>query len=393
MSNNAARSELEIFTELSQALLAAEDVVDALLVLRASLAIDAKAGLLVRRYHTGNATLLYSITDTEERAANEVIPYRLEAAHEADDASFCADTSATQGEEGRFIESVGGRSYARIAIYGGSDSTDLFFVVYSQPRTFDEIFRQLLIAFAAQTNLVIQNRRLLETSLANEKQLAQQVRVQQTLNALANRALLQSDETALMQLTMETLKEISEADHAGFALINPDGINATIVAEFPESPALGAQFDAATNPIFNEILDGRTTPFVIEDIENDPKLTPAARSLLLSVGSKAVLISPLLIEDKLIGSIGVDFYSAGHKFNDDQIELIQTISTQLALFLQDNRTRRAREQAVKRARMLDQVSSQFLENNRVEDILIEAAHGLSRMVDARRVSIRLGTPD
>lgn len=191
---------------------------------------------------------------------------------------------------------------------------------------------------------------------------------------------------------MKSLVEITAADHAGVVLINDDGISATVTAEYPDQGVVGTQIEARDNPVFTELLKGRRTPLLLEDIATDPRISPRVRELLLGLGTKALIITPLVVGEKLIGSVGLDLYAAGRRFTPDTLDLVETLTGQLAVFLQDVALRRDRERANEQVRILDKVGSHMLALNRVDDLLVEAARGLQLLLNTERVIIRLGDP-
>jgi GAF domain-containing protein len=100
----------------------------------------------------------------------------------------------------------------------------------------------------------------------------------------------------------------------------------------------------------------------------------------------------LIVADKLIGSVGLDLFTTTRSFNPDTLDLVEAVTNQLAIFLQDVRTRRERERSIEQVRLLDQIGSRFLTLNRVDALLEEAARGLQGYLKSNRVVIRLGNP-
>jgi GAF domain-containing protein len=229
-------------------------------------------------------------------------------------------------------------------------------------------------------------------SQVDAERLRNQVRVLEALRALTEAVGSQNEDGPVMSLTMRALVEITAADHAGVVLIDPDGAMGTVASEYPEAGALGIKIEAKDNPVFNELLKGRKSPFQIDDVETDARISPRVRELLQGLGTKAVIIAPLIVGEKLIGSVGLDLFTTTRRFKPDTLDLVETLTNQLAIFLQDVRTRRERERAIEQVRLLDQIGSRFLALNRVDDLLQEAARGLQGYLKSDRVIIRLGNP-
>jgi GAF domain-containing protein len=252
---------------------------------------------------------------------------------------------------------------------------------------------RLLEAFASQTGIILENQRLLGAAADYAERLSRQVRVLETLNTLANSVGRGLDEQEVMAQTLQTLVATTEADHAGIVLIDPDGKMGTVVSEYPIQGAVGLRIEREGNPIFTELLAGRATPFLINDIESNSQITPLVRQLLTGIGTKSIIIAPLNVNGQLIGSVGLDLYTTDRQFQPDVVELVSTLTNQLAIYMQDARARHEREESAHQAQVLDSISSRLIALNSVDDLMQEAVRSLTELLDAKRVIIRLGTPD
>jgi GAF domain-containing protein len=138
-------------------------------------------------------------------------------------------------------------------------------------------------------------------------------------------------------------------------LIDPDGIASTVVAEYPKVGTIGTRLELAENPLAQMLIKDPFRPLVIEDVDSDSRFPDAIRALLTEqIGIHGMVILPLLLQEKLLGSIGLDVYERGRRFDSDVIQTAQTMSAQLAIALQNVRLLNETRQ---RAAQLQRVAS------------------------------------
>lgn len=388
-----ASGEIQRLYEINQALLLAQDTADVLLTLKAVLANDARTLLHIHVNEDGGGILEAVIDSQGEQMPGEPLPGRFATTAGGDRVRIIPDVAVDASSTAQIAARFGGHSAIEIALLEGFVLRDLLVITYDAVPTIDAGQRRLYDAFATQAALIMQNLRLLQSTRASNQRLSRQVAVLENLRALSDAVSSQNDDTQVMTLTMKTLVEITGADHAGVVLINPDGVTGTVVSEYPESGVIGVEISLQDNPVFTELLIGRKSSLLIPDVETDALITPGVRQLLTGLGTKALIIAPLQIGSTLIGSVGLDLYTTQRQFTPNTLELVETLSAQLAIYLENLRTRRERERATEQVRVLDQIGSRFLALNRVDDLLAEAARGLQTFLHSDRVIIRLGDPE
>jgi transcriptional regulator with GAF, ATPase, and Fis domain len=386
------QSEIEALYDINRALLAVQDMNDIVLVLRATVALDADIVLHITRTFDNSGIIAYRIIENEYASPDETVVLDFaRLPYEA--VQFVEDVAQRDDDIARICASYDAHSYIQIILRDQQRAKDIFVIIYKAARSFDEQTRRLFEAFANQSAVIAANVTLLQEAQNNAVQLARQVRVLEALNHLANSVGSTSDETSILNAAVRSLVAATDVDHAGVVYIERDRKDAIVVSEYPETGATGVKVGFESNPIFQELLKDQLSPLLFEDIENDPRISPLVRSLLRNIGTKSLIIAPLVINGELIGSLGLDLTTEGRKFPDYALEFVATVAYQIAIYLQDLRTRQLREEETRRAQMLDRIGSRFLALNRVDDIVVAAAHGLQELVNARRVIIHLGTPE
>jgi GAF domain-containing protein len=389
MSTTRSTLEIQRFYEINSSLNLAQDMAEVLLSLQATLALHAVA--IAHVALTGGARLEHVLMgDGRQSTPNEALDFSLTTG--IDPVEFIPKAAAP-APIAVLMGRYDAQSAAQLAVKIEGAVTDALYVFYDNAEPPDEMQMRLLEAFASQTGIILENQRLLGAAADYAERLSRQVRVLETLNTLANSVGRGLDEQEVMAQTLQTLVATTEADHAGIVLIDPDGKMGTVVSEYPIQGAVGLRIEREGNPIFTELLAGRATPFLINDIESNSQITPLVRQLLTGIGTKSIIIAPLNVNGQLIGSVGLDLYTTDRQFQPDVVELVSTLTNQLAIYMQDARARHEREESAHQAQVLDSISSRLIALNSVDDLMQEAVRSLTELLDAKRVIIRLGTPD
>ncbi len=121
------------------------------------------------------------------------------------------------------------------------------------------------------------------------------------------------------------------------------------------------------NPSYEKLIATRQ-PVVIENFADDP-LVESVRDLELGHQIASLLLTPIVIDGEVVGSIGADAVNKRRHFSEREINLAMTMADQLAIALQNRRlleeTRaRARElqETAKQLQEIDKLKTQFLAN-------------------------------
>jgi signal transduction histidine kinase/CheY-like chemotaxis protein len=139
---------------------------------------------------------------------------------------------------------------------------------------------------------------------------------------------------------------------AGIALLDEAGEYLVVTAEFKpaDSPsAIGAQIPLQGNPASTYVLETQK-PLAIDEVATDPRMEPV-RELMRRRRVASMLLVPLLVRDRVIGTIGLDSFRA-HTFGAEDIALVQNVATvagqlllNAQLYAENSRARAAAEAA------------------------------------------------
>jgi PAS domain S-box-containing protein len=124
----------------------------------------------------------------------------------------------------------------------------------------------------------------------------------------------------------EELARAFDVPQAAATLFERDGSSLVVVAEYcaqGRPSALGAVIAVADNYATQYVLTHRT-PLAIVDAQTDPRQA-SFHDLARLRGTASLLIVPLMIRDRLIGTLGLDAIER-REFSADEIALAQTVA-------------------------------------------------------------------
>jgi GAF domain-containing protein len=246
------------------------------------------------------------------------------------------DPFLTDGERDR-LRARGIRAALYIPLAVGQRMTGLIALEYSEAREFHPARLRAIRSLADQIAVVFENQTLLREARKSAAQLAQQVQALQTVNQLATGVSSFTSERALLDYAVENLVAALGVDHAGLLLFDADGEWGTVVAEYPAQGALSSKLEVRANPTILALQQDPERPVVIQNVQTDPMLPPQTRDVLRGIGIEALMVMPIRIHNRLVGTIGFDIYERGKSITPGMVELAQTMTAQLSIAIQNIR--------------------------------------------------------
>ncbi len=194
---------------------------------------------------------------------------------------------------------------------------------------------QTVFAFATQVAIAVRNAQLHAKAQERNRRLA----LLHDISLAVNSTL---DLPTLLTAACQELVENFQVDHSGVMLFDDSRTYGEITAEFPAQDAVGISLPLKGYGAIEKML---TTPQVIEcyDVQHDPLMEPA-RDVLQALGINSTLMIPLFIKGRVIGAFSLDMIGTQRQFKQSEIELTQTIASQLAMAI-DNARLLERERA------------------------------------------------
>ena len=229
----------------------------------------------------------------------------------------------------------------------------------------------LVAAVAGQLGAHLENLRLTqqaETALDEARRREEEM-------ALINRVVTQlaaaTDLTASLQIIVDQLALATSIGQVGIAILNEEGTALTVVADRSGSlntdSAVGAVIPVTNNPATQMAIAERR-PVIVEHATESP-LTASAHEVLRQRGVKTILILPLVVENEVIGTVGLDVVEEGIELTEDQLRLAVTIVYQAATAVQRARLFNETEQARRDAEHLYALSAALNAAQDLDEIL------------------------
>ncbi len=198
-----------------------------------------------------------------------------------------------------------------------------------QPHAFGKDEQQVFATLATQISLALENAALFNQLASAATQLKERARRLESLYKIGTLLSASLDRNHILTLAAEQIVKLLKVDHCGIVLLSPQADRAELVAEYPPSP-----FGLGTIPsaLFKYLHEQEV--FTCHDIEQDERIGELL-PLLRHNGIRSLMIAPMFVKGRLIGSIGVDVIGARRAFTYDEIETCRTLATQVALAVEN----------------------------------------------------------
>ncbi len=213
---------------------------------------------------------------------------------------------------------------------------------------------QTVFAFATQVAIAVHNAQIYTEAQERAQRLALLHEISMVVNSSLD---LNVTLTAACQKLME---HFSVVDHSGVAIFDEAQRYAEVVAEFPDQHAVGLHLPLENNLATQRVIQ-TGEPVAIYDAQHDPLMEPAWETMR-AMGIYSILIVPLLVNEQMIGTFGLDVLTAPHHFSEADIELAQIIAGQLSMAIANARLYTEAQQARETAEAASQAKSVFMAN-------------------------------
>jgi signal transduction histidine kinase len=200
----------------------------------------------------------------------------------------------------------------------------------SQPqRPFRQNEKNLAQLLANQASAMIRSASLFEEIQYRSEELA-------TINRVVSQVATSLDLKESLNIVAKELGQALDVQ-TGIALMNDSKDALTVVAEYSPNPdrppAIGISFPTTGNPSTEEVLETKE-PVIIENARKDSR-TEAIRDTLIAHNIYSLAIFPLIAQDEVMGTVGLDIIEEGRRFTPNQIRLAETIITQASTAIQN----------------------------------------------------------
>lgn len=186
-----------------------------------------------------------------------------------------------------------------------------------------------------------------------------------------------SDTNTILEIICTQLAQAMSLPEAACAILNKSRTHLEVVAENlseNKQSTLGTVIPVANNPATQYVMETRQ-PLAVVDVQNDKRV--ATRQLSRQRGTVSMLLLPLMIQNRVIGTIGVNS-TVKREFTAEEIGLAQNVAA-------------AASQALEKAELYRKIKQELIERKRAEkamrrqkeylEVLHETALGLINRLD------------
>lgn len=147
-----------------------------------------------------------------------------------------------------------------------------------------------------------------------------------------------------LQRTCRAAVQLLNVDHSGLVLFDEEDERGRVEAEFPAKGIVGEWIPVRGIPI-EEQLVAQKQPIYIPDASIEEQFG-SIRPIFEKLETRSLLLIPIVVNEKLIGSFGLDMIGRARKFSDEEMELCKAFATQMGVAIMharmyDERTREA----------------------------------------------------
>lgn len=181
----------------------------------------------------------------------------------------------------------------------------------------------------------------LQASLSDTAALNRQVSLLQTLNDLSSAISMARDEKYLFSEGAQAFVTAMDIDYCDVFLLDDTQQAARIVARYPapasQTDDLGQHIPTSELPLAGLLGQQNPAPDVLDDPQNDSRLSEAGRAALRADQVQSLMFLPLLMRGRLVGGIRLDIRRENHAFDRDMFDAAGTILAQVVVGLQQIR--------------------------------------------------------
>jgi signal transduction histidine kinase/signal transduction protein with GAF and PtsI domain len=298
-------------------------------------------------------------------------------------ADLTADPSYVERDPGvvAFVELAGTRTVLLVPMLKDDEPIGYLSIYRREVHPFEHTQVELLVSFAAQAVIAIENARLLNELRQRTSDLAEALEQQrasaEVLNVISNSV---SETKPVFEKIVESCERIFATSRVGLNLIGPDGlVHAGAYGKFPGAEKLRKENfphplpGSATGAVINA---GRPLQYPDALSSDVPHYGRRAAKI---VGFRAFLMAPLLSEERGLGAIFVGRETVG-SFSDKEIALVQSFAAQAVIAIKNtrllNELRESLQQQTATADVLKVISRSTFDLKSVLNTLVESAAGL-----------------
>ncbi len=189
------------------------------------------------------------------------------------------------------------------------------------------------LALGRQAAVAVDNARLHSESQQNLRVLRKRAHRLASVHQVSVITSSSLDRDTVLNNVVRLLPQLFNVDHCGIVLMQNESDMGVVAAEHPETGVIGSQINLSQSAVYNRMLSENRSVVVHTDKMAQEK---TAYSALRRSGAQTSLFAPLVVLDRVIGSIGLDSYNPSHVFTKGDQETLMTICGQIAVAVQNS---------------------------------------------------------
>ena len=184
--------------------------------------------------------------------------------------------------------------------------------------------------FASQAAAAIANARLRNQEQTATRRADQRARTLQTIQTFSIAISSMRDVSTILQTACRTVVDLFDIDHSGLVLFDRNYEAGLLVAEYPDYEMAGLEIPLQPD---SEIFTARR-PVILHTPLTDPELK-LVRKVHQALKIRSMLLVPIVVHERVVGTLGLDVVGQAYDFDRDEVELCQVLTAQVAVTLEN----------------------------------------------------------
>jgi signal transduction histidine kinase len=256
------------------------------------------------------------------------------------------------------------RNWLAVPLVTQGKTIGLYSMDKTAPNFFTEEHIRMAETLAGQAAIAIQNALLFESERSALAQAESQTRQLTALNRVAQAATSVLDLKNILYLAAREMVNLLHARSVGVALLNAEKTAVEVVAYasiHDEPSSVGLVIPLEGNIATQKVIKTRQS-IVINDAQNTPLQDEATRAVMRQRNTQCIMITPLLARGEVIGTIGPDTDDPERTFTPEEVQLAETIASQMAGAVENARLLIQAQEAQAAAEAANLAKSGFISN-------------------------------
>jgi len=219
------------------------------------------------------------------------------------------------------------------------DAMGVFCLFSHAPNAYQASDLSVIRAIGAQLSMALDNARLLQQATSSLQAIQTQTNRMASLHRIALMLSNTLDPQEMLTQSAQLLADLFNVDHVGILRLNPNDNNIYFAAEYPDSRLSGIVISPKHSVDYQKILSDirRNQPIVVTQKNASEVVGQEKRGDMWRNASRSgtTLIMPMVINDQIMGSLGLDSYNPQRIFDEEEIETLMTVAAQIGTALQN----------------------------------------------------------